>query len=974
MLPDVHEYIEALKSSRKFGPQVVYHRRIEARDARYCQFPEELPTILCQSLNGQFSSGLYSHQAQAIASILGKKSNIVVATATASGKSSIFSIPVALDLLREIPGHCLYLSPLKALAQDQAVNLTSFFNDVLGGDSSLQRNLCAIFDGDLSTYQRNKIRQTPPRILLTNPEMLHLSILPHHHSWAHFLGNLRYVVLDEVHSYRGVLGSHMAWVLRRLQRLTAYYGGAPIYILLSATIGNPLELAQQLLAAEAQVFTDSGAPSAEKNFLFLNPWDSAAHTASQLLEAAVKRGLRTIVYTQSRKLTELISMWTAPRLGALGQRVSAYRAGFLPEERREIEQQLHSGALLGVISTSALELGIDIGDLDLCLLVGYPGSIMSTMQRGGRVGRGQQPSATILISGEDALDQYYMRNPEEFFNTPPESAVLNPENESIMSQHLLCTAAELPLDNSEPLLTSKYIARQVAELTGRGELLLNSAGDMWFCSRKRPQRHVSLRGGGRTMSIIDKESGEIIGEIDAVRGMKECYPGAVYLHRSKTYVVEKFDLERADIIVELANPNYFTRPLADKHTEILEVRDVKTCFGTSVSYGMVRVTERVTGYQKRNNRTQKLIATIALEMPEQIMETEGVWLEIDTALQSGLQKLKYHFMGAIHALEHALIAHFPLLVLCDRNDIGGISCPSHEQVAASVIFIYDGYPGGVGLSASAFIKMTSLLQKTMKTLQQCQCENGCPACVHSPKCGSGNRPIDKQACMELLKQILAAETVPGAASLRQPSMYPMQIVQPDELPQGLDCLPENFVVFDLETKYSAEEVGGWHRASKMGVSLVVLYDGRSGEYQTYLEDELAVFIEKICQSDLVVGFNNKRFDNQVLSAYCDSDLSALPTLDLLEEVHNYLGYRLSLNRLAEVTLQQVKSGDGLQALRWYKEGRMDLIREYCRKDVEITKNLLFYALENGYLLFCNKAKQEVRLPLALDARINSLVR
>jgi DEAD/DEAH box helicase domain-containing protein len=635
---------------------------------------------------------------------------------------------------------------------------------------------------------------------------------------------------------------------------------------------------------------------------------------------------------------------------------------------------LHSGELIGVISTSALELGIDIGDLDLCLLVGYPGSVMSTWQRGGRVGRGRQPSATILIGGEDALDQYYMRNPEEFFRTSPEAAVLNPSNEQIMAQHLRCAAAELPLQKDETLLTNRDIVHQLTCLTARGDILQNSAGDMWYGSRKRPQHLISLRGGGRSMSIIDRTSGEIVGEIDNVRGMKECFPGSVYLHRSKTYVIDKFDLELAEIIAHEETPNYFTRPLTDKHTKILSVEDTIQCCSVKVSRGNLRVTERVTGYQKRHNRTQKLIATVPLDLPEQVMETTGLWLEIDESMQKILQQKKLHFMGAIHALEHALIGHLPLLVLCDRNDVGGISCPNHEQVDDSVIFIYDGYPGGVGLTASAFAKITSLLDNTRKTLQQCGCENGCPACVHSPKCGSGNRPIDKQACLELLTLIMKPASSQTAARVdhRQQAPVPLQKMVPVPA-KGLDSLPENFVVFDLETKFSAEEVGGWHKAVRMGVSVAVLYDGGSDEYHTYLEDEISAFIAELLRAKLIVGFNNKRFDNLVLSAYTTEDLSRLPTLDLLEEIHNYLGYRISLNGLAEVTLKKQKSGDGLQALRWYKEGKIELIQKYCRKDVEITKELLFYALDNGYLLFRNKAKQEVRLPLSLESRIAALL-
>lgn len=979
MIPDVTEYLSSLKNSAKFGPQVVCHRDFAAIDAQYApEFPP-LDAALQASLAQSGITRLYSHQYRAICSILEGK-DILVATPTASGKSMVYNLPVLNDLFRDDPGHSLYLFPLKALAQDQHNVLETLFQKLPAVIQKRHQHMSALFDGDTGGYRRRKIRDTPPRVLLTNPEMVHLSMLPYHQSWTEFFSRLRYVVIDEVHSYRGVLGSHMAWVLRRLQRIAACYGADPTFILLSATIGNPKELGELLLNKPVEIITESGAPQAKKNMLFVNPWDSAAYTASQLLEAAVKRGLRTIVYTQSRKMTELINIWTAPRLGQLSAKLSAYRAGFLPEERREIEQQLFSGELLGVISTSALELGIDIGDLDLCILVGYPGSIMATWQRGGRVGRGLRQSAIILIGQEDALDQYFMRRPEDFFARSPESAVLNPENSTIMDQHLICCAAESLLLEEENLLKNNAIEERVKQLSIRGMLLETATGGKWISTRKYPQRHISLRGGGRQMSIIDMENGEIVGEIDTARGMKECHPGAVYIHRATTWLVDTFDLLVGEVIVHKETPKYFTRPMTEKRTEILEVFRQKNSFGVQVSFGRVRVTEKVTGYQKRHSVTQKMISTTTLDLPEQIIETEGIWLEIPKDTVSLLEQEKHHFMGAIHAMEHAMIALFPLLVLCDRNDIGGISCPLHEQTEMASIFVYDGYPGGVGLAKEAFRKMDSLLTQTEQTITSCECNNGCPSCVHSPKCGSGNRPIDKKACLFLLAEILKERSKESFERISVQDVKPQQMnfekflehKSPNR--KGLDALPAKFGVFDLETIRSAEEVGGWGNTHKMGVSVAVVYDSEINDFVSYLEHEVNKLITHLKSFDLIIGFNNKRFDNRVLSAYTDVNLAQFPTLDLLEEVHNYLGYRLSLNRLAEKTLGTKKTADGLQALAWYKEGRIDLIQHYCRKDVEITRDILYYALEQGFLLFANKAKQVVRLPLALDTAIENILR
>ncbi|MCP3891304.1 MAG: DEAD/DEAH box helicase [Desulfobulbaceae bacterium] len=985
MASDINEYLASLSASPKFGPQVVFHKKIQEVPAIFSKSEPGLNSNVLQLIKDKGVGQLFSHQGEAIGHILAGK-DVLVATPTASGKSMIYNLPVLNELFLENNSHSLYLFPLKALAQDQRNVLEGLYDELPGKEKHFPANISSLFDGDTSSYQRRKIRENPPKALLTNPEMLHLSLLPYHQNWNQFFSGLKYVIIDEVHSYRGVFGSHMSWVLRRLQRIAAHYSSCPTFILLSATIGNPGELGRRLLGRKVQVITASGAPQAKKNMVFLNPWDSAAYTASQLLEAAVKRGLRVIVYTQSRKMTELINIWTAPRLGELSSKLSAYRAGFLPEERREIESQLFSGSLLGVISTSALELGIDIGDLDLCILVGYPGSIMATWQRGGRVGRSMRQSAIILIGQEDALDQHFMRQPEDFFARSPEAAVLNPLNSTIVDQHLICCAAELPLSAEDKYVQGSVVRKRIAKLSLKGALLQTASGNSWVSPRKYPQRNITLRGGGRQMSIIDEEKGEVVGEIDADRGMKECHPGAVYLHRSRTWLVTEFNLTGNEVIVRLEKPKYFTRPTSEKQTEVLELLDSKMSFGVQVSYGRLRVRERVTGYQKRNSHTHKLISTTPLELPEQVIETVGVWVDIPAEIVTRIEKEKLHFMGAIHAMEHAMIALFPLLVLCDRNDIGGISCPFHEQTESASVFIYDGYPGGVGLAKEAYGKMDTLLSQTKSTIEACSCDTGCPSCVHSPKCGSGNRPIDKKACVFLLREIISSKIISKSRNRlniqdklspalynKKPTATPGESTGPPLKFKGVDALPARYGVFDLETIRSADEVGGWHHSDRMGMSVGVVYDSQLDDYVSYLEHEAPKLVAHLETLELVVGFNNKRFDNRVLSAYTSKNLNRMPTLDLLEEVHNYLGYRLSLNGLAEQTLGAKKSADGLQALTWYKEGRIDLIQKYCKKDVEITKNLLLHGLEQGFLLFANKAKQIVRLPLALDSSISQIL-
>ncbi|MGB5230864.1 MAG: DEAD/DEAH box helicase [Desulfoprunum sp.] len=979
---DIVEYLAALEGSRKFGPQVVCHRVFPAtRQNPAAADPALCPAVL-DLLRTRGIDRLYAHQAEAIGHLLAG-SHVVVATPTASGKSMIFNLPVLDGICTGTGGHALYLYPLKALAQDQLRVVGELAKQLRGGPTEGPVDVAAIYDGDSTSHQRRRIRDHLPPILMTNPDMLHLSILPYHGNWSALFKGLRYVVIDEIHTYRGVFGSHMAWVIRRLKRIAEHYGAHPQFVLLSATIGNAGAFARQLIDAEVEVVSVSGAPQAEKHFLFLNPWDSAATVASQLLEAAIKRGLRTIVYTKSRRMTELIHLWTAPRLGPLQGKLSSYRAGFLPEERREIEQRLNRGSLLGVVSTSALELGIDIGDLDLCILVGYPGSIMASWQRGGRVGRQQRTSAIIMIAQEDALDQHFMRQPEDFFSRAPESAVVNPLNESILHRHLHCAAAELPLAAAEPLLQIPDVSAAVDALAGSATLLQDADGRYWHASRKYPQRHVNLRGGGLQLALIDCDSGEIFGEVDSGRALKECHPGAVYIHRANSWLVEGLDLVGREVKCRRQTPPYYTRPISGKETEILQVLEQKTTFGCRVSFGRLKVTEKVTGYQRLNNATRRVIATMPLELPEQIIETEGLWLEITEDIQHRLEAAQLHFMGAIHALEHAMISLFPLLVLCDRNDIGGISCPRHPQTPWAAVFIYDGHDGGIGLAAEAFRNIDELLLQTERTIRLCPCDNGCPSCVHSPKCGSGNRPIDKQACLALLEVILAGNHRQAAAEStiqsgetagERASLMGRRAESGRQTGErlGIGALPRHYGVFDLETIRSAAEVGGWNRCERMGISVAVVWDSLLGECVTYLEQEIDGLIEHLSALDLVVGFNSRRFDYCVLGGYSRQDFSRLPTLDLLEEVTNHLGYRLSLDRLAEHTLGEKKSADGLQALKWYQEGRIDLIARYCRKDVEITRDLLHFALEKGYLLFQNKAAKTVRLPLALEKIIGAV--
>jgi len=954
----VADYLTALKSSPRFGRQIVHHEELEALPASFGKNRIEWPRSLEQVLKHMGIEALYQHQVTATDAVR-RGENIIVSTPTASGKSLIYNLPVFEQVMRSPDSTALYLFPLKALAQDQlraVKELTALLPEEL-------RPTAAIYDGDTTAYQRKKLRDRSPNILISNPDMLHLSMLGYHSTWSSFFARLNHVILDEVHTYRGIFGSHMAWVLRRLKRICRYYNAKPQFVLSSATVANPAELARDLLGEDATVINESGAPRAKRHFVFINPLDSAATAASHLIETSIKQGLRTIVYTQSRKMTELVSIWTQQRLGNLANKLTSYRAGYLPEERREIEAGLSEGSLLGVIATSALELGIDIGDLDICILVGYPGTIMTTWQRGGRVGRKQNESLIILIGLEDSLDQYFMRNPRDFFNREVEATVLNPYNKTIVKSHLICAAAEQPIGTDDPIVSETPVREVVSELVEDASLLLTADGNYWVGARKYPHREVDLRGTGQTFVIRNVEDGSALGEIDFMRCFKECHPGAIYLHRGRTWLITDLDLETHEATAIRKNVNYFTRAMGNKTTEILQTYQAADLHNFKVSFGYLRVTDTVTGFQRRLVAGQKLISREKLDLPPLIFETEGLWLEIPEQVQKSIEHQQYHFMGGIHALEHGAISIFPLLVLCDRNDVGGIAHPFHEQLSRAAVFIYDGYPGGVGLARKAFEKISELLYLTLKAIGDCPCELGCPSCVHSPKCGSGNRPIDKQAALEILAALLQNKVISRKCT-DQVNIPPEAFrAAGPEKKIARAVPPARFAVFDVETKRSAAEVGGWHRAERMGISVAVLYDSDSDSFKTYLEKDVPELISDLKTFDLVVGFNNKRFDNKVLSAYSLFNLASLPTLDIMEQIKNRLGYRLSLDRLAEHTLGLKKSADGLQALKWFKEGRIDEIISYCRQDVKITRDIFLFGLENRFLLFKNKAGSIVRLPV-----------
>jgi DEAD/DEAH box helicase domain-containing protein len=900
--------------------------------------------------------------------------NVAITTPTASGKTLGFNIPVLAAALKDPSSRALFLYPTKALAQDQLKTLQEFSG--LSSSAGLPAVSAEIYDGDTSTAVRARIKRNPPQVLLTNPDMLHLGFLPHHDGWARFFAKVKHVVVDEAHSYRGVFGSHVGHVLRRLRRVLAVHGASPRWVACSATVGNPEEFLDQLTGLPFEVVSESGAPSSPKTIALWNPPGSPYTDAVTLLTACVEAGCKTIVFTKARKITELISMWVNRARPEWAGRVRSYRAGYLPEERREIEAELFSDRLKAVISTSALEVGIDVGGLDACVLVGYPGTMISTWQRSGRVGRGGAPSLIVLVGMPDALDQYWMRHPRRFFEFRPESLVADVGNEVIARAHLVCAAAESPIDpQKDGAFYGDLLAREVPHLVKEGRLLEAAEGDRLFSPDGKPQRGVSIRDIGEGYTIVDRDTGELIGTIDSHRAFRDGHPGAVYLHQGLQYVVKDLSWETRRIQVADEPVDFYTQVNYEEETEILGEESSRPVGPPGASctlhFGRVRVTQRFINYETHRTSDGQYVASYPLTLPPLVFETEALWLKMPQRLNAEVSGKGRHFMGGLHAAEHALIAMMPVHILCDRWDLGGLSTPAHPQVPQPVIFVYDGYPGGVGLARKAFAGFEGLLSTTRELVEDCSCEEGCPACIQSPKCGSGNHPLDKPAALHILGHVDGGARAKGPASrggTRQdvPSAAPAR-PEPSRAGPPAPVPPERTgpVVFDVETRHLASEVpGGWSNLPGMRIACAVVYDVDRGEYFVYREEHAEALVRHLRAASLVVGFNTRRFDYGVVQGYTSHDLQRLPTLDLLADLAARLKHRLSLSHLARNTLGVDKTADGVQSVQWWREGQEEKVIEYCKADVRITHDLWRFGQEKRHVLFTHKGTGErVKCPV-----------
>jgi len=735
-------------------PQVEVCTILPGRPGRAAPLPPDLHPQLADALAAQGIKALWAHQAECWTAAQ-RDEHFMVTTGTASGKSLCFNLPVLDRLLREPHARAMYLYPTKALAQDQLRRLK-----LLAG----KQLEVGTYDGDTPVAAR-QIAREKARVLLTNPDMIHVSLLPHHERWGDFLFNLRYIVIDEAHTYRGVFGSNVANVLRRLRRVAAFYGAEPRFILASATIRNAREHAQALTGLDVVHVSGDAAPSGRRQVVFwqppllkegLNLRSSMNSEAAKLLAELVRREVRTICFTKSRRAAELIYQQTVEQLKQvaprLANRISPYRAGYTPEQRREIETQLFGGKLLGVVSTSALELGIDIGALDAVITVGYPGTVASLWQQWGRAGRGKGESLAVFVAGNDALEQFFVKHPDELLGREVEAATIDFANPFIHTAHLAAAAYEAPLVAEDSEFFGPGLVAAAEHAVKQGVLRRNN--NTWLASDPDfPAGKIGLRSAsGEQYTIVEEDSGDIIGTEGAETAFSVLHPGAVYLHRGDNYLVTKLDLHEHIALVRPFFDNYYTIPRRETETRILSETLETTHGPLTLHLGQISVANQVVAFQKRRVGSDEVLGCEEVNLPKQEFVTEAMWFTLPPELLPLVGELS-RLPGAIHAVEHALIALLPLFAMCDRWDIGGLSTPVHTQTEQPTVFVYDGHAGGVGISRQGFDRFAEWVRTARDLVKDCPCESGCPSCIQSPKCGNWNEPLDKEAALQLLKSL-----------------------------------------------------------------------------------------------------------------------------------------------------------------------------------------------------------------------------
>ncbi|MGW3110478.1 DEAD/DEAH box helicase [Streptomyces sp. NPDC001091] len=767
--PSPEAVLHRLASGPSRSARITHTEHLPPRAGRHAVWPDRIRSEVISAVQARGIEHPWAHQALAAEHALDGDS-VVVATGTASGKSLAYLMPVLSALLdgSEAPNGrgatALYLSPTKALAADQCRAVRELAEPL--GNAVRP----AVYDGDTPFEEREWVRQYA-NYVLTNPDMLHRGILPSHPRWASFLKSLKYVVIDECHTYRGVFGSHVAQVLRRLRRLCARYGASPVFLLASATAAEPSVAARRLTGLPVVEVADDASPRGELVFALWEPpltelhgekgapvrRTATAETADLLTDLTVQ-GVRSVAFVRSRRGAELISVIAQERLAevdrSLVRRVAAYRGGYLPEERRALERALHSGELLGLAATTALELGVDVSGLDAVVIAGYPGTRASLWQQAGRAGRSGQGALAVLVARDDPLDTYLVHHPEALFDRPVESTVLDPDNPYVLAPHLCAAAAEIPLTEADLELFGPVSADVLTQLEA-AKLLRRRTRAWHWTRRERAADLTDIRGtGGPPVQIVEEGTGRLLGTVDAEAAHSAVHEGAVHLHQGRTYLVRSLDLKDSVALVEQADPPYTTAARDTTSISVLETETEIPWGSGRLCLGSVEVTNQVVSFLRRRLITGEVMGETKLDLPPRTLRTRAVWWTV-TEDQLDEARINPEILGgALHAAEHASIGMLPLFATCDRWDIGGVSVPLHPDTLLPTVFVYDGHPGGAGFAERAFHTARAWLTATREAIASCECEAGCPSCIQSPKCGNGNEPLHKRGAVRLLTTLL----------------------------------------------------------------------------------------------------------------------------------------------------------------------------------------------------------------------------
>ncbi|GAB7093373.1 DEAD/DEAH box helicase [Halolamina litorea] len=775
----MHDPLDWLRERPYYADQVAAHRRIPARDPVFADL--DLEPRLESALAERGIERLFGHQADTIEAVR-SGDDAVIATETASGKSLAYTVPAFEDAM-DHGGRTLYLGPQNALIADQLETLSELARDLGFGS----RVSVAQYTGRLSKSEKRDVRDRRPTVLLSNPDMVHYALLPHaHRLWEWFFRSLETVVIDEVHSYRGVFGSQVALLLRRLNRVCERYGADPTYICCSASIGNPVEHAATVTGRDPSGFSlvdDDTSSTGPRDWVLWNPPEyeqergtgrrRSSHTESmRLFTDLVEAGQQTLVFTRSRQTAERYASESAKELRSRGANdlantVGAYQGSLTDDRRRELEEQLHDGDLRGVWSTNALELGVDVGGLDAVIIDGYPGTRMSAFQQAGRAGRGDDAALVLLVAGEDQLDQYLMSNPAEFFDGEPEDAISDPENTEIMPNHVASAAAENWLSRDDERHFGEPFPDVVGDLEASGVLERRETADgiRWtHDGGESPQHSMNLRTiDDREIDLRDARSGDVIASLSFSDALRDAHPGAIYHHQGQRYEVAELDLDRDTARLQPTWADYHTRVLTEKSVTVHEDLTEKPLSArpdTTVRFADISMTERITGFERQDAASGETLGTEALDLPETTLRTKALYWTVPEDTEVEMRAIgaengdpEYGFNGGIHAAEHGVISLFPLYLLCDRADIGGLSTPYHSHTDQSTIFIYDGHPGGVGLTRRGYDRIEELMSRTARLIDDCDCADGCPSCVQSPHCGNANDPLSKPEAVHLLDEL-----------------------------------------------------------------------------------------------------------------------------------------------------------------------------------------------------------------------------